>query len=54
MKEGRDFIFDYVDLLHHKCHKINPNHGGSYKDSPNRIKNKKATISPKNNEDKCF
>ena len=30
--EGRDFIFDYVELLHHKCHKINPNRSGSYKD----------------------
>ena len=23
-------FFDYVHLLHYKCHKINPNHGGSY------------------------
>ena len=29
-----DFILDYVYLLHHKCHKINPNFGGSYTVSP--------------------
>ena len=22
------FVFDYVNLLHYKCHKINPNCGG--------------------------
>ena len=27
-----------------KCHKVNPNHGGSYIDYPDWIKNKKATI----------
>ena len=25
---------EFVNLLYHKCHKINPNRGGSYKDSP--------------------
>ena len=28
------FVFDYVHLLCYKCHKINPNRGGSYVDSP--------------------
>ena len=28
--------------------------GGSYIDSPKWLKNKKATINPKNNDDKCF
>ena len=28
--KGSQFLFDYVWLLHHKCHKINPNCGGSY------------------------
>ena len=28
-----DFVFDYVHLLY-KSHKINPNHGRSYIDSP--------------------
>ena len=39
--KGSKFVFDYVHLLHYKCHKINPNSGGSYIDSPDWIKNKK-------------
>ena len=50
-----EFVFDYVQLLYYKCHKTNPNRGGSYIDSPNWIKNKKATINLINKEDnKCF
>ena len=41
--KSSEFIFDYVHLLSHKCHKINPNRGGSYIDSPHWIRNKKAT-----------
>ena len=52
---GSEFVFDYVDVLHYKCHKINPNRGGSYIDSPDRIENKKGTINPINKKDsKCF
>ena len=32
--KGREFLFDYVHLLYHKCHKIDPDHGGSCIDSP--------------------
>ena len=32
--KGSDFIFNCVHLLYYKCHKVNPNHGGSYIDSP--------------------
>ena len=46
--KGSDFLFDYVHLLYYKCHKINPNSGGSYIDSPDWIKSKKATINPIN------
>ena len=38
---GREFVFDYVHLLDYKCHKINPNRGESYIDSPDLVKNKK-------------
>ena len=38
--KGSEFVLDYVLLLYCKCHKINPNRGGSYTDSPDRIKNK--------------
>ena len=44
--KGSEFIFDFVELLYYKCHKINPNCGGSYIDSPDWVKNKKATINP--------
>ena len=41
--------------MYYKCHKINPNRGRSYIDSPDSIKNKKVTINPINKKDnKCF
>ena len=50
-----EFVFDYVHLLYYKCHKINPDRGGSYIHSPDWIKSKKATINPINRKDnKCF
>ena len=41
MKDSK-FAFDYVYLMYCKCHKTNPNRGGSYVDSVYWIKNKKA------------
>ena len=38
------FIIDCVHLLYYKCHKINFKRDGSYVDSLDCIKNKKATI----------
>ena len=29
-----EFVFNYVQLLCYKCHKINPNCSGSHMDSP--------------------
>ena len=50
-----EFVFEYFQLLYFKCHKTNPNRGGSYMHSPDWIKNKKATINPINKKDnKCF
>ena len=51
---GSEFVFDSVDLLYYKLHKVSLNRGGSYIDSPKLLKNKKATINPKNNDDRCF
>ena len=31
--KASEFFFDYVNFLYYKCHKINPNCGGSYIDS---------------------
>ena len=52
--KGSEFVFDNVDSLYYKLHKVSLNRGGSYTDSPKWLKNKKATINPKNNNDKCF
>ena len=51
---GSEFVFDSVDLLHYNLHKISLNRGGSYIDSPKWLRKKKAIISSKNNDDKCF
>ena len=36
---GSEFVFDYVHLLYHKCHKVNMSCGGSNIDSPYWMKN---------------
>ena len=38
---GSDFIFDSVQMLYYKFHKINFKHWGSYIDSPDWKKKKK-------------
>ena len=52
--KASSFVFESVDLLHYILHKISLNRGGSYIDSPDWIKNKKATINPKNKDNECF
>ena len=52
--KGSDFAFDCVDSLYYDFNKTSINRGGSYIDSPQWLKNKKSTINPKNNDDKCF
>ena len=44
---GSDFIFDSAQLMYHKCDKGNFKRNSSYIDSPDWIKNEKATISKK-------
>ena len=51
---GNKFSFDSVDALYYNLNKISLSRVGSYIDSPEWFKNKKATINPKNNDDKCF
>ena len=51
---GSEFIFDSVDPLYYDLNKINLSRGGSYIDSHVWLKNKKAIINLKNNDDKCF
>ena len=52
--KGSEFIFESVDLLYYSLHKISLNRSGSYIDSPDWIKNRKATINPKNKDNECF
>ena len=53
--KGSEFIFDSVNLLHYHLQKTSLKRiGSSYIDSPERLKNKKATINPKNNDDNYF
>ena len=53
--KGSEFIFDGVDALYFDLNKISLSRGGSYIDSPERLKNKNATINPQNEKDgKCF
>ena len=49
--KGSEFEFEF---LYYDFNKIILNRGGSYIDSPKWLKDKKSTINPKNNDDKCF
>ena len=51
---GSDFEFDGVNFLYYDFNEISLNRGGSYIDSPKWLKDKKSTLNPKNNDDKCF
>ena len=53
MKDS-EFVFNYVQLLYYKCHNINPNRDGSYTDSPDWIKSKKAPINNINKKDNKY
>ena len=49
------FIFENVDLLYYDFHKTDVQRDKSYTESPEWIKNKKATINLKNiKDDNCF
>ena len=51
---GSEFVYDSVDVLYHNLNKVSLSRGGSYIDSPNWLKNKKATINPQNKKDYRF
>ena len=55
MKKSK-LTYDCVRAFYYKLHKISINRStGSYIDSPDWMKNKKATINPKNkDDDKCI
>ena len=51
---GSEFIHESVSLLYYYFHKIDLKRGNSYIKSTERLKNKRATINPKINDDNCF
>ena len=52
---GSKFNFDSVDLLYYNLQKASLNRKeSSYIDSPKWLKDKKATVNPKNNDNNCF
>ena len=52
--KGSDFEFDGVNFLCYDFNKTSIYRGKSYIDSPKWLKDKKSTINPKNNDDKCL
>ena len=48
--EGSHFTFDSVNALYYDLNKTRLSRGRSYMDSPEWLKNKKATINPQNEE----
>ena len=51
---GSELVYDSVDALYYNLNKISLRRSGSYIAFPKWLKNKKATIYPKNNDDKYF
>ena len=54
LRQGSNFVFESVDSLSYHIHKINLKRGKSYIKPPEWISNKRATINPKNDDNKCF
>ena len=54
LRNGSNFIFESVNLLTYHIHEIDLKRGKSYIKSPEWILNKRATINPKNKDNKCF
>ena len=54
LRNGSKFVFESVDLLSYHIHNTSLKRGKSYIKSPEWLINKRATINPKNKDDKCF
>ena len=52
--KGSDFVFESVDLVYYKLHRVRLNRGGLYIKSPEWLLHKGATIDPKNENDECL
>ena len=52
--KGSDFVFESVELMDYKLHRVSLRRGGSYIKSPEWLANKRATNNPNNkNDDEC-
>ena len=51
---GSEVEFDGVNFLYYNIKKTSVYRDGSYIGSPKWLKDKKSTINPKNNDEKCF
>ena len=52
---GSNFVFESVELMDYKLHRVRLRRGGSYIKSPEWLLHKGATINPKNeNDDECL
>ena len=54
LRNGSNFVYESVDLLSYHLHKISLRRGRSYIKSPAWVLNKKATVNPKNKDNKGF
>ena len=55
MIKGSDFVFECVDLLDYKLHRVRLRRGGSHIKSPEQLLHKGVPINPKNeNDDECL
>ena len=53
--KGCDFVFECVELMDYKLHRIRLRRGGSHIKSPEWLLRKGTTINPKNkDDDKCL
>ena len=54
MKNGSNFVFGSVDVLSYRIHKTSLKRGRSYTKFSEWVLNNRATINPKNDDNKCF
>ena len=54
LKNGSCFLFESAELLSHHFHKTSLKRGKSYIKAPKSVINKRATINPKNQDNKYF
>ena len=54
LRNGSNFVFESVGLLSYHIHKTSLKRGNSYIKSPEWIASKKATINPKNQDDRSL